>query len=68
MQENVGGIDYAGRWVLGPVLVGTALTKLGATKGRPAGLAALVGGALVIESAITRTCPLNAVLGIDTRR
>jgi hypothetical protein len=27
----------------------------------------MIGGALVIESAITRVCPLNALLGIDTR-
>lgn len=67
MQENVGDRDQQLRWFLGSGLVIAALGPLGAREGRLRGLGALVGGALVIESAITRTCPVNAWLGIDTR-
>lgn len=67
MKENVGTTDQILRGLVGPTLMALGYTRLGGYKGRAAGLAALVGGALVIESAITRTCPLNALLGIDTR-
>jgi hypothetical protein len=67
VQENVGGVDLAIRSVVGPALMVAAFRPLGARNGRWAGLAALVSGALVTESAITRTCPLNALLRIDTR-
>lgn len=67
MQENVGDRDRRLRWVLGSGLVVAALGPLGAREGRLRGLGALVSGALVLESAITRTCPINAWLGIDTR-
>jgi hypothetical protein len=68
VQENVGGNDLTIRWLLGPALLLLGLTALGARRGRPGGLLALVAGTSVVESAITRTCPLNHVLGIDTRR
>jgi hypothetical protein len=67
MKENVGGADQLLRTLVGPALIAAGLTRLGATGGRTLGLAALVGGALILESAITRTCPLNALLGLDTR-
>ena len=67
MKENVGGADQLLRTLLGPAMMVAGLSRLGADRGRTLGLLALVGGALVLESAITRTCPLNAVLGIDTR-
>lgn len=67
MHENVGDRDRALRWVAGPALMGLGLTVLGARSGRPLGLAATVAGALLVESAITRVCPANAALGIDTR-
>jgi threonine/homoserine/homoserine lactone efflux protein len=66
MKENVGPKDRAVRSLLGPSLLVLAVTRLGARRGRLAGLAALVGGALVIDSAITKTCPLNAAAGIET--
>ena len=68
MRENVGGADRARRSVAGPALVALGLTRLGAREGRLPGLLALVLGALTTETAITRVCPLNAVLGLDTRR
>jgi uncharacterized membrane protein len=67
MRENVGDRDRAMRWVAGPALMGLGLTVLGARTGRPLGIAATVAGALVVESAITRVCPVNAALGIDSR-
>jgi hypothetical protein len=67
MKENVGPEDRAVRMLVGPALMALGMTRLGAREGRTAGIAAMIGGALVIESAITRVCPLNALLGIDTR-
>jgi hypothetical protein len=68
MQENVGDRDRRLRFVVGPTLLAAGLGPLGAREGRLGGLAALVAGALTLESAITRTCPVNAALGIDSRR
>lgn len=68
MRENVGGADRVGRAVVGPALMALGLTWLGATRGSAVGLLATVGGALLAETAITRVCPLNEVLGIDTAR
>jgi len=67
MQENVGNADRSVRFILGPSLMGLGLTALGARQGRSAGLASIVTGALILESAITRVCPVNFLLGIDTR-
>jgi hypothetical protein len=66
MKENVGAADRTLRSVLGPAIILLAMTRLGARRGRTAGLAALVAGILVLESAITKTCPVNAALGVDT--
>ena len=68
MDVNVGQIDQVIRGIVGPSLVAAALVRLGARQGQPMGLLALAGGALMIESAITRVCPLNAALGINTAR
>lgn len=68
MKENVGGADRLVRFVAGPALVLAALGPLGARRGQGAGLAALVAGALITETVITRLCPVNAVVGIDTSR
>ena len=66
MQENVGQIDRWVRFALGGALVLGGLRAL--TRRRTFGGAlALTGGALVLESAITRVCPVNALLGVDTR-
>lgn len=68
MHENVGTLDRTARLVAGPLLMGLGATKLGGRHGRTRGLLALVAGALVLESAVTRVCPINRLLGIDTRR
>ncbi|HVL55903.1 MAG TPA: DUF2892 domain-containing protein [Burkholderiaceae bacterium] len=67
MKENVGTADRALRFVVGPALMLAGYQAFGGRSGHAGGLAAIVAGALVIESAITRVCPLNAALGIDTR-
>jgi hypothetical protein len=66
MQVNVGRTDQLLRSLVGPALFLAGLGRLGGRQGQPLGLAAIIGGALVIESAMTRTCPLNAALGINT--
>jgi hypothetical protein len=67
MQENVGDLDQRIRFVAGPALALAGIGPLGARHGRLVGLAAVVCGALIVESAITRTCPVNQLIGIDTR-
>lgn len=68
MKENVGTEDRMVRSLVGPALMAAGYTRLGGREGRMSGLAAIVLGALTVESAITKVCPLNAVLGINTRR
>ena len=67
MKENVGRIDRIVRFVVGPALVGVGYTRLGGYEGSLPGLAAMLVGALIVESAVTRVCPMNALLRIDTR-
>jgi hypothetical protein len=66
MQENVGTIDRWVRVALGAGLVTAGLSRLTRRTAAPTALVGL--GALVLESALTRVCPLNALLGVDTRR
>lgn len=68
MKENVGTGDRMARSLIGPALMAVGYTKFGGEKGRTAGLAAMVLGTTLIESAITKVCPINAMLGIDTRQ
>ena len=67
MKENVGSIDRAARSVLGPAMLVLGYSSLGGGKGKPLGLLTMMAGVSLIESAITRVCPLSALLGIDTR-
>lgn len=67
MKENVGKLDRIVRSVMGPSLVVLGYSRLGGSKGHPVGLLSMIAGAGVIESAITRVCPLSRALGIDTR-
>jgi len=68
VKENVGRVDQAVRSILGPALLALGATHWGGRRGRVTGLAAMIAGALVTETAVTRTCPLNALLGVDTGR
>ncbi len=67
MKENVGRIDRGIRFVVGPALAAVGYSKLGGNEGRLAGLAAIVIGSAILDSAITRVCPMNRLLHIDTR-
>jgi hypothetical protein len=66
MQENVGSIDRWLRVAAGGALVFAGARALGA-RGALAPALALASGALVLETALTGVCPLNALLGVDTR-
>lgn len=67
MKENVGNKDRLIRAVVGPALIGLGYLALGGNKGKLAGLSTIIGGTLLAESALTKVCPVNAFLGIDTR-
>lgn len=68
MRENVGGADRLMRVVAGPALLALGYSKLGGRGGALPGLLAMLGGALITETAVTRVCPLNEALGVDTAR
>ena len=68
MRENVGGADRGMRAVVGPALLALGYAKWGGNRGSLPGLLAMLSGALVTETAVTRVCPLNEILGIDTAR
>jgi 6-phosphogluconate dehydrogenase len=68
MKENVGGWDRVGRAMVGPALLGLGYGVLGGRRGALGGIAAMIGGALVTETALTRVCPVNEWLGVDTAR
>jgi Protein of unknown function (DUF2892) len=68
MRENVGGWDRGARAVAGPALLALGYTRLGGGRGAAAGLLAMLAGALITETAITRVCPLNEALNVDTAR
>lgn len=67
MKENVGTKDRLARSIVGPALMALGYSRWGGHRGQLGGLTAIVSGALLIESAITRVCPINGALGIDTR-
>lgn len=66
MEENVGGADRAFRFLSGPALIGIGYGVLGGRRGSTAGLITMLAGVLTLESAITRVCPANDLLGLDT--
>jgi len=68
MRENVGGADRTMRMVVGPGLLVLGYAALGGSRGRLPGLLAMLAGALVTETAVTRVCPLNEAFGVDTAR
>lgn len=67
MKENVGDRDRAVRAFAGPAMMAAAWLWVGGQWGEKTGLAGIAPGARIRESAITRTCLLNAVFGIETR-
>lgn len=67
MKENVGTVDQVARAITGPVLLILGYKKLGGNRGNLPGLITMIAATTLIESAITRVCPLNSAFGIDTR-
>jgi|GEM_PF-3432922 len=67
MKENVGGMDQTIRGIFGPLLVMTSYSRLKSGKGGLlSGLGMILGTALT-ETAMTRVCPLNKLMGMDSR-
>jgi hypothetical protein len=66
MRENVGNADRLLRVGIGASLATIGLLRL--RNGRLGPALLLASGALLLESAITRVCPVNSLLGIDTRK
>lgn len=65
MQQNVGRIERWGRAALGGVLIAGSIGAI--TRKRHTAAAALgATGAVLLETAITRVCPVNALLGIGS--
>ena len=67
MKENVGQKDQMIRSLIGPGLIILGYFFLKGKKGNLGGLTSMVAGTLISESAITKVCPVNEFLGIDTR-
>lgn len=67
MEENVGKKDRMIRSIVGPALITFGYAVLGGKKGHIGGLASIIAGTLITESAITKVCPVNEFFGIDTR-
>lgn len=67
VRENVGSADRLMRSILGPTLLAVGYTALDGRRGLPLGVTAMAAGAIITGTAITRYCPINAALGIDTR-
>lgn len=67
MTENVGRTEQIIRGAGAVALLAVGYTALGAREGRLPGLLTLVAGAIVLETAVSRVCPLSAAIGIDTR-
>jgi hypothetical protein len=66
MQENVGNVERWGRAALGSALLAGSISAI--LRKRPTAAAALgATGAVLLETAITRVCPVNAMLGIGAR-
>ena len=68
MKENVGGADRIARAVAGPVLFALGYARWGGREGGLPGILAMLGGAFLVETALTRVCPVNEVAGVDTAR
>lgn len=63
MKCNVGGIDMAGRLIIGAVLLIAAFTVSMSTAWQTV---LLVVAAIALVTGIIRYCPLNQMLGLNT--
>lgn len=63
MQQNVGGTDRAARLIAGTALLGGGIFAASDPRWRTAMLA---GSAIALGTAVTRYCPANEMLGVDS--
>lgn len=63
MKRNVGGADRAVRWIVGIALLALAFFTDMANGWQ---LLAFLAGAAAVLTALSRYCPLNATLRVDT--
>ena len=75
MEKNVGGFDRTARFVVGPILIVVGLAAFGGlftlaagTLGLVLATVALLVGLVLATTAVTRKCPLNRALGLNTYR
>jgi hypothetical protein len=68
MKENVGGWDRRIRSIAGPILLGVGTRMLARRRSPIGGVAAMLAGAMLSQTAMTRVCPMSAALGINTAR
>ncbi len=67
MQENVGRTDRIVRALASTAMIGLGLSGLFRGRRIALSVTSLLAGVVLGETAITRVCPLNAALGVDTR-
>jgi NAD/NADP transhydrogenase beta subunit len=76
MEQNVGGYDRLGRFVIGTLLVvggiagytGLFRVAVGPLPQALVALLLVLIGAILVLTGYTRTCPINSVLKINTYR
>jgi hypothetical protein len=68
MKENVAGAERALRATIGPALIAWGWMVLAPARHKSGPVALMLTGALVTETALTKVCPVSAVVGIDTTR
>lgn len=66
MEKNVGRSDRMLRAFIGPSLTLLGYSRWGGKERRWPGLFAMALGWFFSETARTRSCPINELLGIDT--
>ena len=65
MRENVGQLDRIVRTLVGASFLLHGLA--GVVRGRRSAAFGVAVGGFLLESALTRVCPLSTLFGIDTR-
>lgn len=68
MKENVGKEDQIVRTIVGISLLPLGYKKWGGENGNLIGIGVMMFGVLLLESAVTKVCPLNKALGVNTKR
>ncbi len=66
MKTNVGEKDQKVRSVVGPALLAAGVWLFKGRKRGWLGLATAIAGVVITETAFTRTCPVNHLLGVHT--